>query len=77
MRSPFLSAIVSGSLLVSATAAGAQQPGPVPARDAAAVENPDELVGSALMIVGLVVVLGIIAIFVIFDDDDEDVPTSP
>lgn len=76
MRSPFISAIAAGSLLVSAAAAGAQ-PGPVPARNAAEVENPDELVGGMLMIVGLVVVLGLIAIFVIFDDDDEDVPTSP
>lgn len=77
MRSPFISAIAAGSLLVSAAAAGAQQPGPIPARNAAEVENPDELVGGMLMIVGLVVVLGLIAIFVIFDDDDEDVPTSP
>lgn len=77
MRSQFISAIAAGSLLVSASVVGAQQPGPIPARNAAEVENPDELVGGMLMIVGLVVVLGLIAIFVIFDDDDEDVPTSP
>lgn len=76
MRS-LISAILSGSLLVSATAAGAQAPGPIPARDGAEVANSEELVGGMLMIVGLVVVLGLIAIFVIFDDDDEDVPTSP
>lgn len=77
MRSPIISAIVAGSLLISSTAAIAQQPGPIPARDAAEVDNPDQLLGSALAIVGLVVVLAIIAIFVIFDDDDDDVPTSP
>jgi hypothetical protein len=77
MRSPFLSAILSGSLLISASAAGAQQPGPIPARDAAEVENSEELIDGVFMIVGIVVVLGLIAIFVLFDDDDEDVPTSP
>ena len=77
MRSSYISAIVAGSLLISSTAVSAQQAAPIPARDGAEVDNPDELIGGALMIVGLVVVLGLIAIFVLFDDDDEDVPTSP
>ena len=76
MRSPFLSAIVAGSLLISATAASARQPGPVPARSSAEVENSEEL-GGLLMIVGLVVVLLVIGVFVIFDDDEEDIPHSP
>ena len=75
MRSPFLSAIVSGSLLVSATAAGAQQPGPIPARSGSEVENAEGIVGS-LALIGLIAVVAAIGLFVLLDDDDDE-PSSP
>ena len=61
MRSSIISAIVASGLLVSATAVGARQSGPVPTRDGAEVENSDEL-GGLLMIIGLIVVLLIIVL---------------
>lgn len=74
MRSPFITALVAGSLLISTSAAAAQQPAPLPARSGAEVEDADGIVGS-LAIIGLVVVLLVIGVFVLLDDDDE--PTSP
>ena len=76
MRSSIISAIVASGLLVSATAAGARQSGPVPTRDGAEVENSDEL-GGLLMIIGLIVVLLIIGGVVLLDDDDDMLPHSP
>jgi hypothetical protein len=76
MRSPFLSAIVAGSLLLSATAAGAQQPGPIPARSGAEVEDAEQAVG-ILAIIGFATLLLLIGVFVFLDDDNNDVPSSP
>ena len=76
MRSSIISAIVASGLLVSATAVGARQSGPVPTRDGAEVENSDEL-GGLLMIIGLIVVLLIIGGVVLLDDDDDMLPHSP
>jgi len=74
MRSPFISAIVAGSLMVSATSAGARPPALPADRSGAEVENADELRGT-FMIIGLIVVLAIIAGVVLLDGDDE--PESP
>jgi hypothetical protein len=76
MRSSIISAIVASGLLVSATAVGARQSGPVPTRDGAEVENSDGL-GGLLMIIGLIVVLLIIGGVVLLDDDDDMLPHSP
>lgn len=77
MRSSFISAIVAGSLLISATAAGARQPGAIPARGSTEVGDSDELGGGLLAIIGLIVVLLIIGGVVLLDGDDDDLPTSP
>jgi hypothetical protein len=74
MRSTFVAAIAAGSLLISTTAASAQQPAPVPARGGAEVEDAEGIVGT-FMIVGLIAVLAAVGIFVLLDDDDE--PSSP
>jgi hypothetical protein len=75
MRSSLISAIVAGSLLLSTTAASAQQPGPIPARSGSEVEDADQIVGT-FMIIGLVAVLAVVGFFVVLDDDDDE-PTSP
>ncbi len=77
MRAPFISAIVAGSLLVSATAAGARQPDAPAARSGADVGQSDELFDNVFVIIGIVAVLLVIGIFVIFDDDDDELPSSP
>jgi hypothetical protein len=76
MRSPFISAIVAGSLLVSATAAGAQQPGPIPERSGAEVGDAEDAVGIIAIILfgALVLAVGVI---VLLDDDDNRSPVSP
>jgi len=76
MRSTFISAIAAGSLLVSATAAGAQQPGAIPARTGAEVGTAEEAIGimAILLFAALVLVVGVI---VLIDDDNNDRPTSP
>ena len=75
MRSTFISAIAAGSLLVSATAAGAQQPGPIPERTGAAVGESEQAIGikAILLFAALVLVVGVIIIL----DDDDGRPTSP
>jgi len=78
MRSSFISAIVAGSLLVSTTAAAARQPGALPQRSGADVQNPEQLGGGLLALVGLLALLLLIGGFVLLDDnDDEDLPHSP
>lgn len=77
MRSKLISAIAAGSLLVSTTAAGAQQPGPIPARSGAEVGQSEEAIGimAILLFAALVLVVGVI---VLIDDGDGDGrPTSP
>ena len=77
MRSPFISAVVAGSLLVSATAAGAQQPGAIPARSGAEVGEAENAIG-VIAIVGFLALLLVIGVFVFLDDDDNDnLPSSP
>jgi hypothetical protein len=73
MRSPFISAVVAGSLLMSTTTASAQT-GPMPLRSGAEVEEADGIAGT-FMIIGLIVVLAVIAGVILLDDDDE--PSSP
>ena len=76
MRSTFISTIVAGSLLVSAIAAGARQPGAVPARGGAEVGESEEVIGlmAILLFAALVLVVGVI---VLIDDNDNGSPTSP
>jgi len=76
MRSSFISAIVAGSLLVSTTAASARQPGAMPQRSGADVQNPDEL-GGGLLLIGLLAILLIIGGILLLDDNNEDLPHSP
>jgi hypothetical protein len=76
MRSFLTTAIAAASLLASSTAMAAAQPGQIAARTGADLGESEEIAGT-FMIIGLVVVLAIIAAFVIFDDDDEDLPASP
>jgi len=75
MRSPVISAIVAGSLLMSTTAASAQQSDPIPVRSGSEVEDADQIAGT-FMIIGLLAVLAVVGIFVLLDDDDEE-PASP
>jgi hypothetical protein len=76
MRSTFISAIAAGGLLLSTTAAGAQQPGPIPARTGAEVGQSEEAIGimAILLFAALVLAVGVI---VLIDDGDSDRPTSP
>jgi hypothetical protein len=76
MRSRIISAVISGSLLISTTAAAAQQPTPLPSRTGTGVAESEEIAGT-FMIVGLVVVVAIILGVILLDDDDDDLPTSP
>lgn len=75
MRSPIIAAIVAGSLLISTTAASAQQPNLPTARSGAEVDEGEGIVGS-FAIIGLIAVLAIVAVVVLLDDDDDE-PTSP
>ncbi len=75
MRSPIISAIVAGSLLISTTAPSATQPSLPADRSGADVEDADGIVGS-FAIIGIIAVLAIVAVVVLLDDD-EDEPTSP
>lgn len=76
MRSTLISAIAAGSLLVSATAASARQPGAIPARTGAEVGQAEEAIGikAILLFAALVLVVGVI---ILIDDNDNDRPTSP
>ncbi len=77
MRSPFISAIVAGTLLVSTTAAGARQPGAMPLRSGADVRNADQL-GGGILLIGLLALLLLIGGIALLDDgNDENLPHSP
>lgn len=76
MRSMLISTIAAGSLLLSTTAAAAQQSLPAAPRTGADVEDADQLAGG-FMLIGIIAVIAVIGIFVLLDDDDDDEPTSP
>jgi len=76
MRSTFISAIVAGSLLVSATAASAQQPGPIPARSGADVGSSENALGIQVILLFAAILL-VVGLIVLLDDGDNESPASP